>query len=138
MDRLPAPRSRDVTRVTQKLLTVIMYHYVRDLTRSRYPAIKGRCTADFEAQLDYIERHHTVVRLRDVVAAARGERALPEAPCVLTFDDGLLDHFETVFPRLVERGLVGAFFPSARPLRNHVVLDVHKLHFVLASTGPTA
>lgn len=117
------------------MLTLVMYHYVRDLPRSRYPAIKGRRTDEFEAQLDYIQRHHSVVRLRDVVAASRGEYSLPEAPCVLTFDDGLSDHFETVFPRLMERGIPGAFFPSARPVRDRVVLDVHKLHFVLASTA---
>ena len=117
------------------MLTLVMYHYVRDLPRSRYPAIKGRRTDEFEAQLDYIQRHHSVVRLRDVVASSRGELSLPEAPCVLTFDDGLSDHFETVFPRLVERGIPGAFFPSARPIREHVVLDVHKIHFVLASTA---
>ncbi|HEY2377994.1 MAG TPA: polysaccharide deacetylase family protein [Gemmatimonadaceae bacterium] len=117
------------------MLTLVMYHYVRDLPRSRYPAIKGRRTDEFEAQLDYIQRHHSVVRIQDVLAAARGERSLPELPCVLTFDDGLSDHFETVFPRLMERGIPGAFFPSARPIRDQVVLDVHKIHFVLASTA---
>lgn len=115
------------------MLTLVMYHYVRDLPRSRYPAIKGRRTDEFEAQLDYIQRHYSVVGLRDVIAASRGERTLPESPCVLTFDDGLSDHFETVFPRLLERGIPGAFFPSARPIREQVVLDVHKIHFVLAS-----
>jgi len=117
------------------MLTLVMYHYVRDLSRSRYPAIKGRRTDEFEAQLDYIQRHYSVVALRDVLAASRGELSLPPAPCVLTFDDGLSDHFDTVFPRLLERGIPGAFFPSARPVRDRIVLDVHKLHFVLASTA---
>jgi peptidoglycan/xylan/chitin deacetylase (PgdA/CDA1 family) len=117
------------------MLTVVMYHYVRDLTQSRYPSIKGRRTDEFEAQLDYIQRHYSVVALRDVLAASRGERPLPPAPCVLTFDDGLSDHFETVFPRLMQRGVPGAFFPSARPIREQLVLDVHKLHFVLASSA---
>lgn len=116
------------------VLTIIAYHYVRDLERSRYPAIKGRRTTEFEAQLDYIQRYYNVVRLRDVVASARGECTLPEMPCVLTFDDGLADHFDVVLPRLLDRGMSGAFFASARPIRENVVLDVHKLHFVLAST----
>jgi peptidoglycan/xylan/chitin deacetylase (PgdA/CDA1 family) len=116
------------------MLTIIAYHYIRDLERSRYPAIKGRRTADFEGQLDYIQQHYNVVRLRDVVASSRGESKLPEAPCVLTFDDGLIDHFDVVLPRLVDRGIPAAFFASARPIRENIVLDVHKLHFVLAST----
>jgi peptidoglycan/xylan/chitin deacetylase (PgdA/CDA1 family) len=118
---------------TRKMLTVIMYHYVRDLAHSPYPGIKGRTTTEFDAQLDYLERHYSVVSFQDVIAASRGAGELPEAPCVLTFDDGLIDHFETVFPRLVERGLPAAFFPSALPILHGVVLDVHKLHFVLAS-----
>lgn len=115
------------------MLTIVVYHYVRELERSRFPRIKGRRTAEFDAQLDYIDRHYNVVALRDVLAALRDKRPLPPAPCVLSFDDGLSDHFETVFPRLTARGFTGVFFPSARPVHEHIVLDVHKLHFVLAS-----
>jgi hypothetical protein len=36
------------------MLTVVMYHYVRDLPRSRYPRIKGLQTSGFDAQLDHL------------------------------------------------------------------------------------
>lgn len=136
MDQLTAngvQRVACMTSRTSSVLTVLAYHYVRDLERSRYPGIKGRTTSDFEGQLNYIQRHYNVVSVADVLAASRGERGLPDNPCALTFDDGLIDHFAVVLPRLVERGLTGVFFPSARPIREDIVLDVHKLHFVLAS-----
>jgi len=46
--------------------------------------------------------------MRDVVDAVHGRRALPDHACALTFDDGFLDHFTVVFPRLVARRLTRA------------------------------
>ncbi len=115
-------------------LTIVTFHYVRDLARSRYPAIKGLETEGFRGQLDYMQRHYRVVGTDAVLAAAAGEADLPDCAAWLTFDDGLADHYETVFPLLRERGLSGAFFPPVRPLTEKIVLDVHKIHFILAAS----
>jgi peptidoglycan/xylan/chitin deacetylase (PgdA/CDA1 family) len=115
------------------MLTIVAYHYVRDLPRTRYPRIKGLLTEKFEGQLDYITKHYTVCSIGQVLSAMRGEDELPPNPCLLTFDDGLLDHYLTVFPRLEERGIVGSFYPPAEAIEKHKVLDVHKIHFILAS-----
>jgi hypothetical protein len=42
-------------------LTIAMYHYVRDLERSRYPGIRGRRINEFKAQLDHIAANYHVV-----------------------------------------------------------------------------
>jgi peptidoglycan/xylan/chitin deacetylase (PgdA/CDA1 family) len=117
------------------MLTIIMYHYVRDLSHTAYPGIKGLRTAWFEGQLDYVDRHYTVCSLADVLRAIRGERALPHNACLLTFDDGLRDHYETVFPRLAARNYTGVFAVSGGTLNQDFVLDVHKVQFLLAVTG---
>lgn len=117
------------------VLCVVMYHYVRDLARSRYPAIKGLDLARFRGQLTYLARHHHFVRIEDVLAACRGDAELPPRAVVLTFDDGYADCWRYVFPLLDERGIQGCFFPSVRPLRDRVVLDVNKIHFALAAAG---
>lgn len=114
-------------------LTIVMYHYVRDLPRTRYPRIKGRTVEEFEGQLDYVQRHYTVTTTRAVVEASRGGAPLPPNACLLTFDDGLLDHYTTVFPRLLARGLSGSFYPPAVVTRRGRILDVHKLHVILAA-----
>ena len=79
-------------------LKIIMYHYVRDLERSRYPRIRGRRIAEFRNQLDYIARHLNPVTAQQVIAASRGQNDLPQNAVWLTFDDGYLDHYLTVFP----------------------------------------
>lgn len=114
-------------------LTVVMYHYVRPLARTPYPDIKGLDLALFDAQLDYLQAHYSPVSMEQVVAALDGQARLPERPVLLTFDDGYLDHFTYVFPRLVQRGLRGAFFPPAEAILRRKMLDVNKIHFLLAS-----
>jgi peptidoglycan/xylan/chitin deacetylase (PgdA/CDA1 family) len=114
-------------------LTIVMYHYVRDLARSRYPAIKGRSTSSFQRQLEHIAHHYTVVTAEQVITAMTGGEALPDNAAWLTFDDGYSDHYSVVFPLLHERGWQGSFFPPARSVRDGELLDVNRVHFVLAA-----
>ena len=114
-------------------LTIVTYHYVRDLEGSRFPTIKARRVSEFRRQLDHIERNYNVVRAEDVVSAIQGERSLPSKAHWLTFDDGYIDHFANVFPLLRERGWQGSFFPPARSVLERELLDVNKSHFILAS-----
>lgn len=115
---------------------VAMYHYVRDTTTTAFPDIRALSPALFEQQLDWISRDHTIVGLDAIEGAMTGERALPPNAALLTFDDGFVDHHETVLPVLRRRGLTGVFFlafdacgPSPR------VLGVHKTQFLLARLG---
>ena len=64
-----------------------------------------------------------------------GGGILPNKAVLLTFDDAYKDHFEYVFPILVHEKLPGAFYPPIKAITEHIVLDVNKIHFILASTG---
>jgi peptidoglycan/xylan/chitin deacetylase (PgdA/CDA1 family) len=114
-------------------LTIVMYHYVRDLARTRYPAIKARDLGSFQRQLEYIGRHHTVVTAEQVMASFGQGEELPDNAAWLTFDDGYRDHYEFVFPLLHERDWQGSFFPPARTVRDRELLDVNRVHFILAA-----
>ena len=115
-------------------VTIVMYHYVRPRDRGRYPGLKVRSVDEFEGQLDYIVRHYRVCAMSEVVAAVRGRDALPANACLLTFDDGFIDHYATVFPRLVERGLPASFYPPVAAIESRRVLDTHKIQIILAVT----
>src|SRR5215208_6280995 len=114
-------------------LTIVMYHYVRDAAKTPFPGLKARTVADFRGQLQYMKWRYTPVTMEQVLEAIRSPHAaLPPQAVLLTFDDGYIDHYETVFPLLIEEGLQGSFFPPATAILEHEVLDVNKLHFVLA------
>jgi peptidoglycan/xylan/chitin deacetylase (PgdA/CDA1 family) len=101
-----------------------MYHYVRDGAR-----VHARTTAELDAQLGHVARTYTVVGL-DAVRA----RSWPDDACLLTFDDGLVEHLDVVAPALVRRGLSGVFCPPAAAVLERRVLDVQKSQFVLAAS----
>lgn len=119
-------------------VTIVMYHFVRPIAGTRWSGIKGLERHLFQQQLDYLRRHHTLVGLTDVVEAARGGRPLPTAPAVLTFDDGYADHYHHAFPLMRAAGVTGAFFPPSSAVLDRRVLDVNKVHFVLAACEDAA
>lgn len=115
-------------------LTVVMYHYVRDLKNSRYPAIKGCDVRLFREQVKYIKKHYTPVTVEEVIDANESGKALPDHAVLLTFDDAYADHFTYAFPILEHEHIQGVFFPPVKAVTEHSVLDVNKIHFILAST----
>lgn len=121
-------------KMNENKLTVIMYHYVRDLKNSRYPGIKGLQIELFKEQISYLKKHYSFVKVQDVIAAYAGECKLPAHPVLLTFDDAYIDHFNTVFPILKHEGIQGAFYAPVKAITENRVLDVNKIHFILATT----
>lgn len=113
-----------------------MYHYVRDTARTEFPDIRALSPRTFEQQLDWLQERHEIVGAAAVEAALAGAASLPERAALLTFDDGFVDHFETVLPILRTRGLSGIFFVSGATLGPAPrMLGVHKTHFLLARLG---
>ena len=116
------------------VLTIVTYHYVRPIAGSAWPGIKGLEVEQFKGQLNYMARHYNPVGTDLLFAQARGEQPeWPQRPVLLTFDDGYSDHFEHAFPELQQRGWKAAFFAPTQSLLDRHMLDVNKVHFVLAA-----
>lgn len=114
-------------------LTISMYHYVRPIARSRYPEIKGLEYEYFVRQIEFMRKEYRFVSCEDVRAALSGRKELPENAMLLTFDDGYLDHYTYVFPLLARYDIPGFFSMPGKILAERKLLDVNKVHFVLAS-----
>lgn len=115
-------------------LTIVMYHYVRDFARTRFPGIRGLDFAGFRRQLDHLQQNFDIVTMPEVLAALRGEHDLSPRAALLTFDDGYAEHFDLVFPELHKRNLSGCFYAPIAPVCDHRLLDVNRIHFILAAT----
>lgn len=108
------------------MLTVVMYHYVRNTDGTKFPGLHSRNLKQFDFQLSYLQANFQIAALD-----ALDESFEPSA--LLTFDDGLKDHYFNVFPALKKNKIFGAFFVSSLPILKPVVLDVHKIQLLLGS-----
>jgi len=111
-----------------------MYHYVRP-DAQQPPHYYYLDLDDFRRQLDYFEREFGFVSRERFLAACRGDVDDVGEGVVLTFDDGLLDHYEWVLPELRSRDLWGIFYVPTGPLVGDGILDVHRIHTLLGAYG---
>ncbi len=112
-----------------------MYHYTRDLRHSRYPEIKGLDVNLFRQQFEFFKENFNVVRMEQVIEAVKGGTPLPEKALLLTFDDGYVDNYTFALPLLEEFGFQGSFFIPGKTFTTHQLLDVNKIHYILASAN---
>ncbi|MCR5367238.1 polysaccharide deacetylase family protein [Eubacterium sp.] len=116
-------------------LYISMYHYTRDLKHSRYPEIKGLDLPLFRQQLEYMKANFNVVTMEQVIDAVESKSELPEKALLLTFDDGYVDNYTFALPLLEEFGFQGSFFIPGKTFSTHKLLDVNKIHYILASAN---
>lgn len=114
-------------------VSVVMYHYVRPLEDTAYPRIRGLTTTGFDRQLDWLQAHTQLVSMDEFLLMLEAGEAPDRPTALLTFDDGLRDHVHFVVPRLIDRGIRGAFYVPSSPVLDHRLLDVQRIHFILAS-----
>lgn len=94
-------------------IPILMYHYVSELPPNA-DNIRIRLTISpqiFRAHIQYLQSqgYHTL-SLYEMNLALENGISLPPNPVILTFDDGYIDHYATVFPILQEYGFTGTFF----------------------------
>lgn len=114
-------------------LTVVMYHYVRPIAHSRFPSIKGIELDDFREQVSFIKKNYNPVTIEDVLKSFYSGYELPPRAALMTFDDAYSDHYKYVYPILKKNGMQGCFYAPAKVIETKQILDVNKIHFILAS-----
>lgn len=116
---------------------IAMYHYTRDLSNSRYSNIKGLDYKLFKQQLEFFNSNFNVITMEEAIESwDNPQKKLPENSLLLTFDDGYIDNYTYAFPLLKKYGMQGSFFIPGKTFYEHKLLDVNKIHFILASESP--
>lgn len=117
-----------------KQISIVMYHYVRNLEKSRYPKIKGLTDTEFKTQIDYFLSKGKIIAPETLFETLEtGNCAeLGENNFMLTFDDGYIDHFTNVLPVLHEKKVSAFFSMPGKIVAEKKLLDVNKIHFILA------
>lgn len=119
-----------------KEIKVVMYHYVIDYAKTKYQGLKGMDVSDFDKQLKYLTENYSVISLKELDRAFKGEVDLPDKCAILTFDDGYKNQYDYAFPIIKKYGVSAAFFVGGTVSR-HKIFDVNKIHYILATTPST-
>lgn len=112
----------------------LMYHYVRP-SDAELPHLKHLHFEDFQKQLDYLDDTYGFVSKEEFLLSVKNCK--PVDGVVLTFDDGLKCHHQYVFPELKKRGLWGMFYVPTGVYTRKKILDVHRIHILLARVDST-
>jgi hypothetical protein len=111
-----------------------MFHDVRDLECTKFPErykLKSFLSKEaFEKRIDYIARNYEVISSEQAIQVdlKKGNNKY----AVLTFDDGLLDHYY-VYNYLKQRGLTATFFVPVEAVFHNKIVHSHKIQFILAA-----
>ncbi len=112
-------------------LTVVMYHFVGEPI---FPGLKTLPLADFRRQLSYIQKNYHLIDWPDLADFILHKRPLPPSACLITFDDGTIDHFKIVLPELVFKKIPAVFFILGREPKEGVAF-VHQVQMLTAKLG---
>lgn len=107
-----------------------MYHYVRPEDKD-YPYFKFLHLNSFRKQLDFFQDNFTIIHPSEIDK----KLGQVENAVVLTFDDGVKDHYQYVLPELQKRNIAGVFYISTGVHKTKKLLDVHRLHALLGKYG---
>ena len=129
MDRQDSVPTTDGHRPAPPVCLAVMYHYVHP-PGSGLNALPLR---EFAEQLDRLGASHEIVDIDTYVRYLHGQGDLPPRCAILTFDDGLMDHVEHVYPELRRRGLPAAFFVQTAPTEQRYLAAAQMNHLLLAA-----
>lgn len=110
---------------------IVMYHYVRNIKKSKQPNLKGLEFLDFKKQIFFFKKKFNLLSSSQFIEILNSKKIPTKKSILLTFDDGYRDHFEYVFPFLKKQNVSAIFYPPIMCIKNKLVLDVNKIHFIL-------
>ena len=110
-----------------------MFHYVRPHKCKNLRFLKKFSIEKFRSFLDQYNKSDFYTRSD----FQNFQENVPfDKKILLTFDDGLSDHFDYIFPELKARNITGIFFiPTIPFLEKNSLLSVHKLHILYGKLG---
>ena len=114
------------------LIPIVTYHYVRPRSERFSENHKSLDLDEFLNQIEILEKNYFFVQGTQIHELQVNVDLRSKKPVWLSFDDGYLDHYKFVYPELMLRNAVGSFFVPTEAIFERKLLDVNKIHLILA------
>jgi len=106
-------RDGETALVRQQNIPILLYHHVNVFSPNESRALRrwSLSSEKLEAQMDWVEAHRfSPITMQELIGHLKHGLALPSKPIVISFDDGLEEHYSVVFPILKKHKFVATFF----------------------------
>ncbi len=104
------------------VLPIIMYHHISKNSVSLGDYVIS--VTQLENDIRYLSKNgYETVTTKDLLSFRRGEKALPEKPCMLTFDDGFLSVAEYAVPILKKYGMKAVITVIGKEVSRYSEID---------------
>ena len=114
-------------------MKIIGYHYIRNFSNKykNHNGIRFIHINNFRNQLNFFKQKFYLPTIEEFFLFKKGIINLPNDSIILSFDDGLTDHYKYVFSELIERKMWGIFFVPSRPYIHNKHIGTFALHHLL-------
>ena len=109
-----------------------MYHYIQDFN-SKLEYFSYLNYKNFDKQINFFKNKFDFINCCDASNFDAGCDL--KEKIFLTFDDGLLCHYNYVYPILKKNNINAIFYIPTAPYINEKILHVHKIHLILGVCG---
>jgi len=111
------------------MITCFMYHDIRDAMsyHKRYDLKSFLKVSNFRKHIKYIKDNYKVIGTKDITNNIDSEENL----AILTFDDGLKDHYD-ITEILLDNNISGTFLIPTLPISDGKMIHSHKIQFIMA------
>ena len=86
-----------------------MYHYVREIKKSKYPNLRGLELNQFKKQIKYFKKNFNILSNESFIEILNSKKIPKKKSVLLTFDDGYKDHYKFVYPYLKKQKILANF-----------------------------
>ncbi len=114
------------------LINSVMYHYIRKNTDIFSKNLNYLKIDEFVKQIKFFKKNYDLLSHNDFCEVIKNKKKIKRNIMLLTFDDGYLDHYKYVYPILKENKISGNFYVPSKILLKNYILDVNKIHLILA------
>ena len=106
----------------------VMYHYIKN-DEKYFKNFKYLNLKNFIKQINYFEKKYGICNYEEIMNFNKNPKS---KKIILTFDDGLKEHYNYVYKILKKRGKSAIFFIPSKILIKNSFLKVHKIHLLIA------
>jgi peptidoglycan/xylan/chitin deacetylase (PgdA/CDA1 family) len=116
-------------------LLIVNFHHVRAGNPAQLSGLHHRTPVELRTQVELLAQNFEFPGPQQVLDWIQHpqRRSPDDRLCLLSFDDGLKDHYEHVFPLLEKMKIKGVFSVNTGPWVDNCLLSVHMAHLLSAS-----